>query len=450
MYWVKVLHLLQQRIRTQSFNNWFKPTQQISEDVSSVKILIPSSFFRDVIQRSYLDIITSCIKDAHLPEKELSFVTSEEWEEFRSQHVDSQKVHPNLNPLYTFDQFVEGSSNSNAYAACRAVSDNPGKSYNPLFIYGGVGLGKTHLLHAIGNFVYQHFPNKNIIYVSSDAFMNHLVEAYRNGSVHEMRKYYRSSDILLLDDVHTLGGKERTQEELFSLFNILYQANNQIVLAADQPPASLVNVEKRLVSRFSWGLVVDIQPPELEVRIAILQKKAQFQGITLPNDVALYIAENIKGNVRLLEGALKSLIFHSSIKSESITLDLAHKALDPLASPSLQSYSNFKGLPNLHITLNDILLTVAEYLNVPPDILKSKNNRPHVVVPRQVVMYLARNFLHSSLTEIAQFFNKHHTTVMYGIDKISETIAKDSKFKEQIDKIVQLIKERGKSFENKL
>ena len=446
MYWVKLLHRLQKRIRPQSFNNWFKPTHQIFEDDERVVILIPSTFFRDVIERSYADILRECAAEEGLLQKRLEFVTSDEWDARQSPGGAAGASHPGLNPLYTFENFVEGSGNSQAYAACRAVGDHPGVMYNPLFIYGGVGLGKTHLLHAIGNFVYQQSPQSTVTYVSCDALMNHLVEAYRTGSVHEMRKYYRSADILLLDDVHTLSGKERTQEELFSLFNILHQANKQIVLAADQPPSRLVNIEKRLISRFSWGLVVDIQPPELEVRIAILKKKAQLQGLDLPDSVALYIAERITGNVRLLEGSLKSLIFHASMKSEPITLELAKRALAPLAaSPDAEDFSGVPGLPNTHLTIDDLARLVCNLLNVPMDDLRSSSHRPKVVLPRQIVMYLARRLLQASLTDIGRYFHKHHTTVMYSIDKISELIDENKQFKKQIDEIVEFIHKKGKS-----
>ena len=443
MYWVQILSRLQHRLKPQSFQNWFKPTHQVHEDDHQVLILIPSPFFREVIQGSYMDQIRACAREIGLKEKELRFVTNTEWESIQLKKQQVQVLHPDLNPLYTFENFVEGHSNQNAYAAARAVADHPGMVFNPLFIYGGVGLGKTHLLHAIGNFVYQHKPQLKVVYVSCDALMNQLVEAYRRGTVHEMRKYYRTTDVLLLDDVHTLGGKERTQEELFSLFNILYQAGKQIVLTADQPPQRLIHIEKRLISRFSWGLVTDIQPPELEVRIAILIKKAQIHGIQLPDDVALFIAENVTENVRLLEGALKSLIFHASMKSQPINVELAREAIAPMTSSA--SFARNNGLPIVpggRLNIDDIAAVVAEYFGLPKENLFSRSHRPRIVLPRQITMYLARHVLNASLTEIGQFFKKHHTTVMHGIQKIEDLIEDVPQLREQIQEIIQILNDR--------
>lgn len=450
MYWVQVLSRLQHRLKPQTFQNWFKPTHQVHEDDDQVMILIPSPFFRDVIQGSYMSHIQACVRECGLKEKELRFVTSTEWESIQMKNRSLKPVHPDLNPLYTFENFVEGQSNQNAYAASRAVADHPGMVYNPLFIYGGVGLGKTHLLHAIGNFVYQQRPQLKVVYVSCDALMNQLVEAYRRGTVHEMRKYYRTTDVLLLDDVHTLGGKERTQEELFSLFNILYQAGKQIVLTADQPPQKLTHLEKRLISRFSWGLVTDIQPPELEVRMAILIKKAQIHGFQLPDDVALFIAENVTENVRLLEGALKSLIFHASTRSQPISIELAREAIATMvgSSPTTNNVLEYSEISR--ITIDDIADVVSNYFGFSKETLFSRSHRPRIVLPRQITMYLARHLLQASLPEIGNYFKKHHTTVMHGVQKIEELLDHSPKLKDQIHEIIQILQERNQKRRTRL
>ncbi len=437
MYWVKVLQGLQRRLRPQSFNSWFRPTVQFYEDDRRVQVLIPSKFFREVIQRSYAQDIQACIQEANLPPKELEFLTNEELERAQAREMTPDG---GLNPIYTFENFVVGTSNQAAHAASTAVADHPGHVYNPLFIYGGVGLGKTHLLHAIGNRITQNRPDLRVIYVSCDALMNQLVEAYQRGNVHDLRQHYRAADVLLLDDVHTLAGKERTQEEVFSVFNILYQAQKQIVLTADQPPQALANLEERLVSRFSWGLVADIQPPELETRIAILHKKAMLMGVHVPDDVALFIAERVVDNVRTLEGALRRLVFLASMKSQSLSIELAREAITPLLE-SLSRPASTSGPTPMRISIQDVIRTVAAYFKLQPDEIVSRTNRPQVVYPRQIAMYLARHHLEASLNEIGQAFGgKHHTTVMYAIRKIEEGLHSDARLQQDLHGILQLLR----------
>ncbi len=442
MYWVRVLQCLQRRLKPQSFNSWFRPTVQFYEDDTRVQILIPSKFFRDVIERSYMQAIEACIEEAGLPRKTLQFLTNEELEAAQVQEIATG----GLNPIYTFENFVIGQSNQAAHAAAVAVADHPGRLYNPLFIYGGVGLGKTHLLHAIGNRILQNNGKMHVIYVSCDALMSQLVDAYQRGNVHELRQYYRNADVLLLDDVHTLAGKERTQEEVFSIFNILYQAQKQIVLTADQPPHALSNVEKRLVSRFSWGLVADIQPPELETRIAILHKKAMLLGVHIPDEIALFIAERIVDNVRMLEGALRRLIFLASMKSQPITVDLAREAITPL----LHAYT-MTAAPRpapvtypAHLTIESVIHAVARFYQIDPEMLRSRTNRPKIVYPRQMAMYIARYYLEASLNEIGQAFGgKHHTTVMYAIQKIADRLEMHPKVRQELEAILQTLGLRG-------
>ncbi|MCS7311877.1 MAG: chromosomal replication initiator protein DnaA [Acidobacteria bacterium] len=439
MYWVKILQGLQRRLRPQSYNSWFRPTVQFYEDDRRVQVLIPSKFFREVIQRSYAQDIQACIQEAHLPAKELEFLTHEELERA---HAREMTTDGGLNPIYTFENFVVGASNQAAHAASTAVADHPGHVYNPLFIYGGVGLGKTHLLHAIGNRTTQNRPDLRVIYVSCDALMNQLVEAYQRGNVHDLRQYYRAADVLLLDDVHTLAGKERTQEEVFSIFNILYQAQKQIVLTADQPPQALAHLEGRLVSRFSWGLVADIQPPELETRIAILHKKAMLIGVHVPDDVALFIAERVIDNVRTLEGALRRLVFLASMKSQPLSIELAREAITPLLeSLSRVASGPASGPTSTRISIQDVIRAVATYFKLSPEEIVSRTNRPQVVYPRQIAMYLARHHLEASLNEIGQAFGgKHHTTVMYAIHKIEENLPSDTRLQQDLHGVLQILR----------
>ncbi len=430
MYWVKILHCLKRRIKKNSFQNWFRPTHQVSENDQEIKVLVPNPFFRQVIESSYLEEIQKCVKELGLKEKRIIFVTNDEWNGSAADTNTSSQT--TLNPYYTFENFVVGASNQAAYAACRAVADTPGMLYNPLFIYGGVGLGKTHLLNAVGNEVLKTKPQLHVTYVSCDTFMNQLIDAFRTGKVSELRSYYRSTDILLLDDVHTLAGRDRTQEEIFSIFNLLYQSNKQIILTADQPPTQIKKVKKRLISRFCGGVVLDIHPPEFEIRVAILQKKAQLSGVQLPNNVAYFLAENITQNIRELEGALKSLIFLSSIQSEPISLNLAKKVIRSLigTGPSFSLQGN--GLRS-RISPQTIVEKVSTYFGIPVQQVLSRSHRPNVVLPRQVSMYIMRNFLEYSLTDIARFFGKHHTTVMHSIQKIEDMISTNSQLRGEIE-----------------
>jgi chromosomal replication initiator protein len=332
-----------------------------------------------------------------------------------------------LNPRYTFDAFVIGSGNQFAHAACQAVAERPSKAYNPLFLYGGVGMGKTHLMQAIGHEVKRRMPQAAICYVSSEKFTNDMINSLRYDKMTSFRDKFRNVDVLLIDDIQFLTGKERTQEEFFHTFNALHESMKQIVIASDRSPKELAEIEDRLRSRFEWGLIADIQPPDLETKVAILQKKAEQEKVTLPTDVALYVASNIRSNVRELEGALIRLVAHSSLIGAEITLPYAQQVL-----------KNFIDSQARKVTIESIQKMVAEQFGLRLVEIKAKNNSRAIVYPRQVAMYLAKHMTEASLPEIGrQFGGKHHTTVLHSVEKIEELRKTDKDLNRLINKLTE-------------
>jgi chromosomal replication initiator protein len=323
-----------------------------------------------------------------------------------------------LNPRYTFDSFIVGSSNQFANAACRAVAEAPSRSYNPLFIYGGVGLGKTHLMHAVGHYVLQHDRNLKLTYISSERFMNEMINALRFDRVLDFRERYRSVDVLLVDDIQFLAGKEGTQTEFFHTFNALYDSQKQIVLSSDCPPHEIQALEERLRSRFEWGLIADIQPPDLETKVAILKKKAEAEAVPLPDNVAMYIAGKIKSNIRELEGSLIRLIAFASLTGQGISLPLAQEVLKNILEHEERA-----------VTIDIIQKFVADYYNLKMADLRSRNNSKSIAMPRQVAMYLCKSLTHASLPEIGRSFGgKHHSTVIHSIRKVEDLRKRDADF----------------------
>jgi len=332
-----------------------------------------------------------------------------------------------LNPRYTFDTFIVGSSNQFAHAACRAVAEAPSRSYNPLFIYGGVGLGKTHLMHAVGHYVLQHDRNLKLTYISSERFMNEMINAVRYDRVLDFRERYRSVDVLLVDDIQFLAGKEGTQTEFFHTFNALYDSQKQIVLSSDCPPHEIPALEERLRSRFEWGLTADIQSPDLETKVAILKKKAEAEAVPLPDNVAMYIAGKIKSNIRELEGSLIRLIAYASLTGQEISLPLAQEVLKSILDHEEKA-----------VTIEIIQKFVADYYNLKMIDLKSKNNSKSVAKPRQIAMYLCKSLTHASLPEIGRSFGgKHHSTVIHSIKKVDAARKKDTDFNTLIANFLQ-------------
>src|SRR5436190_2789677 len=332
-----------------------------------------------------------------------------------------------LNPRYTFDTFIVGSSNQFAHAACRAVAEAPSRSYNPLFIYGGVGLGKTHLMHAVGQFVLQHDRNLKLTYISSERFMNEMINAVRYDRILDFRERYRSVDVLLVDDIQFVSGKEGTQTEFFHTFNALYDAQKQIVLSSDRPPHEIPALEERLRSRFEWGLIADIQSPDLETKVAILKRKADAEAVPLPDNVAIYIAGRIKSNIRELEGSLIRLIAYASLTGQEITLALAQEVLRNIIEHEDKA-----------ITVEIIQKSVSEYYNLKLADLKSRNNSKSVAMPRQVAMYLCKSLTRASLPEIGRSFGgKHHSTVIHSIRKIEDLRKREGEFNQMIANMME-------------
>ncbi len=323
-----------------------------------------------------------------------------------------------LNPRYTFDTFIVGPSNQFAHAACRAVAEAPSRSYNPLFIYGGVGLGKTHLMHAIGRYVLQHNPNFVLTYISSERFMNEMINAVRYDRILDFRERYRSVDVLLVDDIQFVSGKEGTQTEFFHTFNALYDAQKQIVLSSDRPPHEIPALEERLRSRFEWGLIADIQSPDLETKVAILKRKAEAEAVPLPDNVAMYIAGRIKSNIRELEGSLIRLIAYASLTGRQISLELTQDVLKNVIEQDEKA-----------ITIESIQKFVSDYYQLKLAELKSKNNSKSIALPRQIAMYLCKSLTHASLPEIGRSFGgKHHSTVIHSIRKVEDLRKRDPDF----------------------
>ncbi|HWI19093.1 MAG TPA: chromosomal replication initiator protein DnaA, partial [Vicinamibacterales bacterium] len=341
-----------------------------------------------------------------------------------------QRPAGSLIPRYTFDTFIVGPSNQFAHAACRAVAETPSRSYNPLFIHGGVGLGKTHLMHAIGHYVMRHHPSLKLTYISSERFMNEMINAVRFDRILDFRSRYRSVDVLLVDDIQFVSGREGTQNEFFHTFNALHDAQKQIVISSDRPPHEIPALEERLRSRFEWGLIADIQPPDVETKAAILKRKAEDEGVPLPDNLAMYLASRVKTNIRELEGSLIRLIAYSSLTTKPLTIELAQEVLRNVIDHDEKA-----------ITIEQIQKYVADYYHLKLTELKSRNNSKSVAMPRQVAMYLCKSLTHASLPEIGRSFGgKHHSTVIHSIKKVEETRKKNAEFDKQVANLLESIK----------
>ena len=448
--WEDILSRVQAKVNRHSFYTWFKPTAFVADDGRTLTVRVPNALFKDWITKHYSGVIAEALGEVQRTEAFVSFVASGTAEaeaaktraaaaaELGSQNMDPETrneglgiapgqealtaVQPTssagLNPRYTFDTFIVGSSNQFAHAACRAVAEAPSRSYNPLFIYGGVGLGKTHLMHAIGHYVLQHDHTLVLTYISSERFMNEMINAVRYDRLIDFRERYRSVDVLLVDDVQFLAGKEGTQNEFFHTFNALYDSQKQIVLSSDCPPHEIEQLEERLRSRFEWGLIADIQSPDLETKTAILKKKAEAEAVPLPDSVAIYIAGRIKSNIRELEGSLIRLIAYASLTGRELSVDLAQEVL-----------RNVKDHEEKAVTIDHIQKFVSDYYQLKLADLKSRNNSKSIAMPRQVAMYLCKALTHASLPEIGRSFGgKHHSTVIHSIRKVETLRREDTQF----------------------
>jgi chromosomal replication initiator protein len=467
--WEEILSRVQAKVNRHSFYTWFKPTAFVADDGMTVTVRVPNALFKDWITKHYSGVIAEALDEVRRTEALVNFVASGTPEAeapvssaprasdskmsipqpgTRSSEPGSRNLEAGtfgnedslppvmptssagLNPRYTFDTFIVGSSNQFAHAACRAVAEAPSRSYNPLFIYGGVGLGKTHLMHAIGHYVLLHDRNLVLTYISSERFMNEMINAVRYDRLIDFRERYRSVDVLLVDDVQFLAGKEGTQNEFFHTFNALYDSQKQIVLSSDCPPHEIEQLEERLRSRFEWGLIADIQSPDLETKVAILKKKAEAEAVPLPDSVAIYIAGRIKSNIRELEGSLIRLIAYASLTGRELSVDLAQEVL-----------RNVKDHEEKAITIDHIQKFVSDYYQLRLADLKSRNNSKSIAMPRQVAMYLCKKLTHASLPEIGRSFGgKHHSTVIHSIRKVEALRKEEAQFNTLLNSFIESLR----------
>jgi chromosomal replication initiator protein len=451
--WIRILDALEKKINRHSYDTWLKPTRYSHASGKVIYVRVPTPEFRH-IEEKYADLIQEALDNLNLEFQDVKFVTPEDdpaatpvrHDGGLSAATAAAQAHApaaaaahqarfdwdgaaQLNPRYTFDAFVIGAGNQFAHAASLAVAERPSKAYNPLFIYGGVGMGKTHLMQAIGHEIKRRQPQMAICYLSSEKFTNEMINSLRYDKMTSFRDKFRNVDVLLIDDIQFLAQKERTQEEFFHTFNALHESMKQIVIASDRPPKELAEIEDRLRSRFEWGLIADIQPPDLETKVAILQKKAEQERVTLPTDVALYVASNIRSNVRELEGALIRLIAHSSLIGAEITLPYTQQVL-----------KNFIDSQARKVTIEAIQKSVAEQFGLKLVEIKAKNNSRAIVYPRQIAMYLAKQLTEASLPEIGrQFGGKHHTTVLHSVEKIDESRKSDKDLNRLLNKLTETL-----------
>ena len=410
--WRQVLDRLEQVVERTEYDTWFAPTRFLARKGDTVDIGVPSQRFIEEVRDRYGPRIRSILDEISPERVNLHFVAdaSDPMGAPAPPPTTTDFAQPVFNPRYRFGSFVVGNSNQLAYAASKSISENPSGSFNPLFIYGGAGLGKTHLIQAIGQQLRDANPRMKVVYMSADSFVTELITSIRYDRMQQFRDRYRTVDALLLDDIQFLAGKERTQEEFFHTFNALYEAQKQIVFTSDAPPKDIPTLEERLRSRFEWGLIADIQPPDLETKVAILRKKAEEKKVELPHEVALFIAERVRSNIRELEGLLNRVTAFASLTGNRLTIDLAKEALKDLLAKE-----------NKPITAVEILKVVAAHYGIKVSDLKSKSNARPIAYPRQVAMYMCKELTDLSYPEIGKIFNnKHHSTVMYSVEKIDQ------------------------------
>lgn len=450
--WKNCLTIIKENVKPMTFNTWFLPIRPVSFENNVIKIQLPTQFFWEWIDEHYNHILNKAILSVIGPEGKLTYVIADEKESENelkisitkspeANSVSTRSAKPtngngssskdlnfnsNLNPRYRFENFIKGEGNQLARATAGAISDNPGEtSFNPFFVYGGVGLGKTHLIQAIGNRILEKFPDKKVIYLSTDSFTVEFVEAIQSNRVNEFQNFYRNIDVLIIDDIQFLTGKEKTQDLFFHIFNTLHQARKQIILSSDRPPKELKGMDERLISRFKWGLAADIQPPEYEMRIAILKSKAEEFGMTISNDIVEYIASNITSNIRELEGCLIKMLATASLNSKDISIDLARKIVREIASDR-----------KLNLSIDDITKLVCEYLNVPENKVRDKTRKKEIVLARQLSMYFAKEFTKASLKTIGLHFGgRDHSTVIHACNSIEASLKDDSQLAEIVSKL---------------
>jgi chromosomal replication initiator protein len=432
--WQEILGYLKTKVNTQSYQTWLRPTRFSHVNQEELVVRVPNREFQDWIQEHYSSLINEALSELPLHLRKVNYVVEEDAEKkpleagdvkaFQAK-LDFESVDHQLNPRYTFDTFVVGNCNQFAHAAAEAVADRPAKAYNPLFLYGGVGLGKTHLMQAVGHMIKGKWKEMRLSYVSSENFTNEVINSLRYDRMVSFRDKYRNVDILLMDDIQFIAGKERTQEEFFHTFNTLYEAQKQVVISSDCPPKEIPGLEERLRSRFAWGLTADLQAPDLETKRAILAKKTETQGLTLPDDVSDFVARKIKSSIRDLEGALTRLIAYSSLTGTPISLTMAQQVL-----------KNLVDLEERRVSIENIQRAVCREFGLSLPQLKAKDNSRGISYPRQIAMFLAKELTPASLPQIGrEFGGKHHTTVLHSINKITEMRESDRDLNRLLNKL---------------
>jgi chromosomal replication initiator protein len=434
--WQKTLEQLKTQLSKPTFEMWFKNTKVLEETDFNIKVAVPSEFARDWIQTRYLSLINSTIKSITEREINVEYIVVEENKKIKNNKREDPPRRAelisslSLNDRYTFDNFVVGASNRFAHAACYSIVSSPGVMYNPLFIYGDVGLGKTHLLQAIAHAAKSCGSGENIVYTTSEKFTNEVVYSIQEKKMNEFHEFYRSVDFLIIDDIQFLAGKERTQEEFFHTFNVLYDAKKQIALSSDKPPKDLVDIVDRLKTRFQMGLMVDIQPPDYETRIAILQKKAELENLDVTYEVLEFIANQPFKNIRELEGTLIRLLAYASLNNKEITIELAREVLKDIVN-----------ITNKVITIDEIKATVADYFNITKTDLDTKRRSQDINTPRQIAIYLTRTLTDYSLPMIGRFFGgRDHSTIIHSYEKIKKEILTNETLKVAVEEIVNKLR----------
>lgn len=433
--WNQVLALLERKLTRQSFEHWLKPLKPVAYQYGTLMIEVPNHFSRDWLSDRYAPMIKEALETVVGQDTGLRFLLSREvpgvmayLSKFSVENTGETPI--NLNPKYVFDSFVVGDSNRFAHAAAYAVAEAPAKAYNPLFIYGGVGLGKTHLMHAIGHMTLANNPHLKVLYTTSEKFTNELINAIKDDQTPQFRSRYRNIDILLVDDIQFLAKKERTQEEFFHTFNTLYEADKQIVISSDRPPKEIPTLEERLRSRFEWGLITDIQPPDLETRIAILRKKVQMENVAVPDETLVYIADRIQSNIRELEGAFVRVAAYAALTNCEINPEMAAKVLKDIIQPPKPRQINCRLIQEV----------VGDYFNLRIEDFKAKKRTRAVAYPRQIAMYLTRELTDLSLPKIGEEFGgRDHTTVLHACDKIAAELKEDPTVQEIINELISRV-----------
>ncbi|MGO0123465.1 chromosomal replication initiator protein DnaA [Desulfothermobacter acidiphilus] len=435
--WQEIMANLEKVVAKHSFEHWLKPLRPVACTNQTIYIAVPNHFSKDWLTQRYAPILRQAFGEVLGVDLAVKFILAEEEPIYKHLEGKESKASgagtatPQLNPKYTFSNFVVGNSNRFAHAAALAVAEAPAQAYNPFFIYGGVGLGKTHLMHAIGHHILEHRPGMKVFYVTTEKFTNEMIDALQMNRTQQFREKYRNVDVLLIDDIQFLAGKERTQEEFFHTFNTLYEAARQIVISSDRPPKEIPTLEERLRSRFEWGLITDIQPPDFETRVAILRKKAQLENVSVPDETLLFIADHIQSNIRELEGAFVRVMAFAALTNSPVTPDTAATVLkDILRQPRKRE-----------ITVDLIQEVVAQYYNLKVEDLRGKKRHRAVSLPRQIAMYLARELTDLSLPKIGELFGgRDHTTVLHACEKISAYLKEDLRLQGAVGELISQLK----------